>query len=173
MTPYVTYLRYRINEGVQPIKGKIEAIQNAPAPRNVQELKAYLRLLNYYWMFTYLVGSLYKLLKSNQSWKWSTEEATAFQASEDPLLSSQLLVYFDPNKEIILQCEASQYGIRAVLAHRMSEKPIGDVSRILSPAKRNYSQLKKEHVFGVELFHSYLFGHKFQLVTPLLTLFTK
>ena len=57
------------------------------------------------------------------------------------------------------------------------EKPIVFVSRTLTKAEKNYSQLEKEGlacIYGVERFHSYLFGHKFVLQTdhqPLTTLF--
>ena len=60
-----------------------------------------------------------------------------------------------------------------------SEKPIGYVSRTLSAAEKNYSQLEKEGlscVFGVKRVHSYLYGHHFSLLTdrkPLLSLFNE
>ena len=48
----VTYLRHKIDsEGVHPTQDKVKAIQEAPAPENVNELKAYLGLLNYYHKF--------------------------------------------------------------------------------------------------------------------------
>ena len=94
-------------------------------------------------------------------------------------MSESLLVHFNPDLELVLMCDASSYGIGALLAHRMpdgSERPIGYASRSLSPAQRNYSQLEREAlalVFGVQRFHPYLFGHRFQLITdhqPLLAL---
>ena len=122
---------------------------------------------------------LYKLLRKGAPWKWGKEEKQAFQTSEDLLTSSSLLVHFDPQLNLILACDASAYGVGAVLAHKIpdgTEQPIGYVSRTLSESEKNYSQLEKEAlacVFGVRQFYSYLFGHHFELFTdhqPLLAL---
>ena len=95
------------------------------------------------------------------------------------MTSDSVLVHFNPDLDLVLMCDASSYGIGAVLAHRMpdgSERPIGYASRSLSSAQRNYSQLEKEAlalVFGIKRFHAYLFGHRFELITdhqPLLAL---
>ena len=108
------------------------------------------------------------------------KEQEAFQKSKDLLLSSKVLVHFDPKLPVVLACDASSYGIGAVLAHKMSdgtEKPIGFASRTLSVAEQQYSQIEKEGlscVFGVQRFHAYLIGRHFTLITdhkPLLLLF--
>ena len=52
MSPSVVYLGYFIDEhGVRPVHEKVEAIQDAPVPGNVTELKAYLGMLTYYSRF--------------------------------------------------------------------------------------------------------------------------
>ena len=95
------------------------------------------------------------------------------------LTSSKLLTHFDTSLPLVLACNASVYGIGAVLAHRMedgSAKPLEYVSGTLTKAEKNYSQLEKEGlacVFGIRRFHSYLFGHRLELITdrkPLLGL---
>ena len=48
----------------------------------------------------------------------------AFELSKELLTSSRLLVHFDSSLPLILACDASDYGVGAVLAHQM---PNGDM----------------------------------------------
>ena len=185
MPPSVVYLGHRIDaQGLHPLTEKVKAIQEAPKPNNVSELKAYLGLLSYYSKFlpnlSTTLAPLYSLLRASIRWHWTAKQEEAFKASKRLLTSSQVLVHFDPKLDIVLSCDASAYGIGAVLSHRMpdgSEKPVGFVSRTLSAAEKNYSQIEKEGlacVFSDKRFHSYLYGHSFTHITdhkPLLSLF--
>ena len=128
------------------------------------------------------LAPLYRLLQKESKWQWNSEQENSFKASKELLTSSQLLVHFNPQLKVILACDASAYGVGAVLAHQMpdgSEKPVAYASRSLSKSERNYSQLEKEGlacVFGVKKFRQYLFGHPFELVTdhkPLLSLLSE
>ena len=112
-------------------------------------------------------------------WRWGDPEESAFKAAKELLTSADLLVHYNPEQDIVLACDASSYGVGAVLAHKLpdgTERPIGYASRSLSSAEKNYSQLGREGlacVFSVKRFHSYLFGRPFELVTdhkPLLAL---
>ena len=77
-----------------------------------------------------------------------------FKESKHGLLSSQFLD-FNTSLNIPLACDVSAYGIAAVLSHEMpegSEKSIRFVSRTLSDAEKQYSQIEKEGLacdFGV------------------------
>ena len=180
----VIYLGHRINkDGIQPIEGKVRAIQEAPAPTNVKELQAFLGMLNYYACYlpnlSTVLAPLHELLAKDCKWTWGKRQVEAFNQAKGMLNSSDLLVHYDPSKELVLSCDASPYGLGAVLSHIVDgkERPISYASRTLSPAERNYAQLDKEGaavIFGLKKFHQYLYGQKFKIFTdhkPLLGLF--
>ena len=152
LAPSVDYLGYLVDaQGIHPTAEKVKAIQEAPLPTNVSELKSYLGLLTYYSRFlpnlSTTLAPLYQLLKHSAKWQWKDEQEKSFKESKQLLLSSQLLVHFDPTLKIRLACDASAYGIGAVLSHEMpdgSEKPIGFASRTLSDAEKKYSQIERD-----------------------------
>ena len=117
------------------------------------------------------LAPLYQLLKQHARWKWTSAERASFQKAKDLLLSSKVLVHYDPDQEIVLACDASENGIGAVLSHRQADgkdRPIGFVSRTLTDAEKKYPQLEKEGltcVFGVTRFHAYIYGRGFTLIT--------
>ena len=183
-TSSVEYLGHRIDEdGLHPLKDKIAAIVDAPSPTNVSELRAYLGLINYYAKFmsnrATMLKPLHNLLRAGEKWVWSEECESVFQESKTDLLTSRVLVYYDSKRALKLVCDASQYGVEAVLPHVMDngeERPIAFVSRSLTKSETNYAQLEKEAlalIFGVKKFHKYLYGRSFTLVTdhrPLVTI---
>lgn len=132
MVPEVSYLGHRIDaNGLHPLEDKVKAILEAPSPRNASELKSYPGLLSYYGKFlpdlSSVLAPLYQLLRKHVSWRWSSVERDAFQASKDLLSSSSLLVHSDPQVPLTLACDASAYGVGAVLSHRLpdgSEHPV-------------------------------------------------
>ena len=187
MLPAVEYLGHKISaQGLQPTDEKIQAINNAPAPTDVSQLKSFLGLVNYYCKFlpnlSNTLAPLYRMLQKNAKWIWGPEEKKVFQTAKNSLTSNSVLVHFDPKRKLILACDASPYGIGAVLSHRMddgTDKPIAFSSRTLAPAERKYSQIEKEglaNIFGVKRFHQYLFGRQFTILSdhkPLKHLFSE
>ena len=135
MKPSITYLGHKIDQtGLHPLAEKVEAIHKAPMPKSVQELKSYLGLLTYYSKFLPYMSStlypLYRLLQKDQPWSWKEEHQKAFECSKSLLSSSSLLIHFDPALPLILSCDASAYGIGAVLAHRL---PDGSKDQLAMP----------------------------------------
>lgn len=131
--------------------------------------------MNYYGKFlpdlSNLLAPLYRLLHKDTKWSWGADQEQAFREVKQLLTSECLLVHFDPNKELLIACDASPYGLGAVLSHRgpdREEQPIAFASRSLNPAEKNYSQLEKEGlaiVFAIKKFHQFLYGRRFTITS--------
>ena len=152
MKASVEYLGHRIDtEGLHTTPDKLEALVKAPAPRNVQELRSFLGLLNYYGKFmpnlATILHPLNTLLQHGRKWKWTPECAKAFQLAKDTLTTSQVLVHYNPALPMKMAADASAYGVGAVISHMLpdgTERPIAFASRTLSSSERNYAQIEKE-----------------------------
>ena len=147
----------------------MKAIQDAPAPKNLAELRSFLGIVNHYSHFltnlSTRLAPLYALLRKGSHWCWKTTQDEAFQEAKQALQADSLLVHFDSSKQLLLACDASPKGLGAVLSHVMDdgqERPIA----YASPAEQGYSQLEKEGlaiVFGVKKFHTYIYGRQFHI----------
>ena len=78
LQPCIEYLGHIVSkDGINPVQSKIEAIVNAATPENVQQLRSFLGLTNYYgkfiWNLATLLHPLNALLQANKKWHWSSE----------------------------------------------------------------------------------------------------
>ena len=139
--------------------------------------------MNYYRKFlpnlAAIVQPLNDLLQKEKKWIWSLKCTRAVQTAKELLTTSNILTHYDPTLPLKLAADASQYGLGAVISHVLpggEEKPIAFASRSLSKSEQNYAQIDKEAlalIYGVQKFHTYIFGRKFTLVTdhqPLTTI---
>lgn len=94
--------------------------------------------------------------------------------------SEQVLRHYNPHLPIRISCDASPFGLGAVLSHvcaSIEERPIAFAIRTLNSAENNYSQIDKEAVgivLGIKHFQMYLYGRHFSLITdhkPLVSIF--
>ncbi|XP_051785433.1 uncharacterized protein K02A2.6-like [Erpetoichthys calabaricus] len=170
--------------GLHKSPDKIDAVLKAPQPENVTQLRSFLDLVNYYHRFlpnlSTVLHPLNCLLQKGSKWEWSQDCEQVFNTAKQLITSDEVLTHFNPKLPLRLACDASPYGIGAVLSHKMldgTERPIAFASRSLSPAEKNYAQIDREGlslVWTVKKFNQYLYGKHFTLVTdhqPLIAIF--
>ena len=65
-----------------------------------------------------------------------------------------ILAFYDPAKELVIECDACQKGLGAVLMQQ--GRPIAYASRALTPTETRYTHIEKETlsiVFSLDKFH--------------------
>eukprot|EP00731_Ephydatia_muelleri_P016508 Em0009g932a len=90
-------------DGVRPTQEKLQAIVDAPAPKDVSQLKSFLGLVNYYSKFLpppskHIGTTLCICLKKHQQWCWGAEQEEAFKMAKSQLASDVVLAHFDPQQ---------------------------------------------------------------------------
>ena len=98
----------------------------------------------------------------------SRGQGTAAEGKKGLLKNSLLkpLKYYDRNKPVILQCDASLKGLGACIIQ--DGKPIAFASKSLTDTETRYANIERELlaiVFGCEKFHTYLYGKSFTVET--------
>ena len=148
MGDFVNFLGHRIDaEGKHALPDKLETV----APKNIQELRSFLGLLNYYRKFMPNLGSILRplneLLQVGHKWKWSHDCSLAFQEDKNLLTASRVLAHYDPSLLMKMAADASAYGVGVVISHVYpdgSKKPIAFASRTLTSSELNYTQIEKK-----------------------------
>ena len=143
MQKSVEYLEHKLDaSGLHPTTAKIKAVVDAPTQKNLSELKSYLWLLNYYGRFlpnlSTMIHPLNQLQRKGQRWIWLAACKKAFESSKKALIESSVLVRYDSNKLLQLDCDAMLFGLERVLSQideNGYEKPVAFASRTLSAAE--------------------------------------
>lgn len=152
--------------GVQPDPSKVSALKNMAPPTNIQELQVFLGLSTYMGPFipslSTLTAPLRELVKKNCVFDWNTAHQEAFDIIKRTISDETSLAYYDPEKEVTLQVDASTKGLGATLLQ--DGKPIAFASKALTDTETRYANIERELlavVYGCERFHTYLFGRSF------------
>ena len=115
----ITYLGYKVNEhGIMPDDVKTERIRKALPPKNISQLRTFLGMTGYYRdhvpLFGDLTSPMHALLQKNVKFVWTKECQDNFTKIQQILSTQPLLAHFEPNRETIISCDASQYALGAV-----------------------------------------------------------
>ena len=91
--------------GHRPNPEKAKAIQDAPALKNIHEIKSYLGMLQYNGRFlqnlSTVLEPLHRLLHKDVVWSWGGEQRNAFERTKQLLCSARVLAHFDCQLPVI------------------------------------------------------------------------
>ncbi len=148
----VEFLGYVLSgKGIATDPKKIEAIKNWPRPQSVKDVQRFVGLCNYYRRFVQnfakLAKPLHQLTKKNVKFEWSSEAENSFKTLKEKLISSPILIHPNPEQQFIVECDASNFAIGAILSQHDKNNvlhPVAYFSRALNNAEKNYSITEKE-----------------------------
>ena len=161
-------------EGVATDPEKVVVVINWPLPKNVKDVRSFLGLCTYYRRFVPafadIARPLHKLTEKGKPFTWTKECDSSFHCLKEALASTPVLAYPESEDPFVLDTDASNVGIGAVLSqvHQGHERVIAYYSQALSKPERNYSTTRYELlaiVKAINHFHPYLYGRKFTIRT--------
>ena len=145
--PSISFLGYIVTEGnIQMDPAKITAVTSWPVPENRKKLQQFLGFANFYRKFirnySTVAAPLTALTSIKHPFAWSPEANKAFNALKARFTSAPILQMPDAERQFIVEVDASDVGVGAVLSQRAADDnklhPCAFFSRRLSPAECNY-----------------------------------
>lgn len=143
----VNFLGFVIEQGqLKADPEKVKAVAEWPIPETRKQLQRFLGFANFYRRFikdySRKAAPLTKLTSTSIPFRWSPEAETAFITLKDFFISAPVLSHPDPSRQFVVEVDASDTGVGAVLSQRSPEDhklhPCAFFSRRLSSAERNY-----------------------------------
>ena len=168
-TTEVKYLGHIItSDGFRPDPTKIQAITDMAKPTCREDLQRLLGMVNYLARYipnaSELLTPLRALLRKDVEWTWLPNHDQALDKVKKIITSVPVLRFYDVNKDITLQVDASKNGLGACLLQE--GHPVVYASRSLTQSEQNYAQIEKELlaiVFGCERFNQFTYGRNIMI----------
>ena len=141
-----------------------------PPPQCKKQVQSFIGMVNYLSKFSAQLSELAKpickLSKEKVPFNWGLEHDEAFQLIKKEITVALILAYYNPNKPMILQTDASCKGLGACLLQ--NEKPMYFASKALTEMQKGYVAIELESLavaWVMEKFHHFLYGNEFTLET--------
>ena len=116
----VTFMGHRITkEGLRVDPAKASAISEMQPPTNINELRRFMGMANYLARFmphlTDTMQPLHNVLNDDVPYVWSKTQQTSFDTVKVMLAEAPVLAFYTSYKELVLENDASEYGLGSVL----------------------------------------------------------
>ena len=159
----VNYLGHVVSEeGVSTDPAKTEKVAKWPIPNSTRDVKQFLGFASYYRRFirdfATIAKPLHRLTEHSAEFRWTSQCQDSFEELRRKLVSAPILAFPDFRKEFILDTDASDSGIAAVLAQVHSD----GTERVIAYSSR---VLTKALVTCIQHFRAYRLGRQFTVRT--------
>src|SRR5271169_1965960 len=159
----VKYLGLIIGRGGARIDpSKVSAILDWETLKNLKDVQAFLGFANFcrrfILSFSKIVAPLMKLTWKNPRFVWSPWCQEAFDNLKNAFTSAPVLRHFDPDQEIVVETDASDYVSAGVLSQHDDNgvlHPVAFFSKKHSPAECNYEIYDKELMAIIRCFEEW------------------
>ena len=146
------FLGYIIKPGgITTDSRKVQAIIEWDTPRNIKDVQSFLGFANFYRRFikeySKIAEPLTSLTHKDKKFAWSPEAQKAFDELKRRFMESPILAFFDPERDVIIETDASDHTIAGVISQPDDQgrlRPLTFYSKKLGPAECNYQIYEKE-----------------------------
>ncbi|KAI2644146.1 Transposon Tf2-6 polyprotein [Labeo rohita] len=133
-------------EGIKADPAKVRAVAEWPTPDSWKALQRFLGFANFYRRFirnfSLVAAPLTALTSPKIPFRWNCQAQEAFDVLKSRFISAPVPCLPDPERQFIVEVDASEVGVGAVLSQRSPRDgkvhPCAFFSHRLSPAERNY-----------------------------------
>ena len=140
---YIFWLYIYSASGVRPDPARVQAIADTTPPKNVTELQSFLGMITaiapHIPNLSDHTAPLQKLLRKDLEFIWQPQQQKAFEKIKATIQNAHELTYFDPNKQTVVQVDASQECLGAALTQ--NGKPIAFASKSLTDIEQRYANI--------------------------------
>jgi hypothetical protein len=148
----VEYLGFILSkEGLKMDQSKVQTIQDWPEPRKIKDIQFFLGFANFYRRFIFdysdIVVPLTRLTRKGVPWNFGDDARKSFNALKSAFTSAPVLTHWLPDKPIIIETDASDYALGAILSIQTDSgevHPVAFHSRTFSALELNYDTHDKE-----------------------------
>ena len=159
----IEYLGYIMGpDGLSMDQSKVQTITDWPVPRKVKDIQSFLGFANFYRRFIHnysaITVPLTRLTRKGTPWNFDDECLHSFETLKAAFTSAPILAHWQPDRPIIVETDASDYALGAILSIVTADEeihPVAFLSRTFTSTERNYDVHDKELLAIFEAFKSW------------------
>jgi hypothetical protein len=142
---------------------KVQCIREWERPKSLRDVQSFIGFMNFYHWFIKGCSKIAKPLSNSpkgaaRDWKWTEDMTESFEKLKHCFTTAPILTYFDPQRECIIETDASDFALGDTLSQVSIDKklhPNAFHCRKFSPAEINNEIHDKELLAIVDCFKTW------------------